>query len=223
MPDESPAAVLTPRPDKTPPTSVAARVCECVHLLGLAVWFGAVSMSAVVAAVVFPLMRRLDPTLGKYPLYTGDHAMLAGGHVGNSVFFVADIVQFACAGLVLLTTILLVGFLGWPMKRVATAVRLLAIGGALMVVSYHLMVLAPRMSENLHEYWALAEAGQTEQAEAARARFSADHPKARNTLTGTAGFVLVAFLAGVWVVQPRGGGEKRTPSGLEKPRLAGGV
>lgn len=207
--------------DKAPPTSVGSRACEVVHLLALAVWFGAVTMAAVVAAIVFPLMRRLEPTLGRYPLFEGDHAVLAGGHVGNSVFLVADIVQFACAGVVLATTIGLVGFLGWPMRRIVTGVRLLAIGGALLVVSYHLMVLAPRMNENLREYWALAEAGKTQEAETARAAFSADHPKARNTMGGTAALVLVAFIAGAWGVQTGPGGARRG-SELEVPALARG-
>lgn len=184
-------------------SSTAARVCETVHLLALAVWFGAIAMSAVVAAVVFPLMRDLDPTLGAYPAYTGDHAVLAGGHVGNRVFMIADIVQFACAMAVLGTTIALIGFLGWSTRRIATAVRLIAVGGAVLVVSYHLMVLAPRMSQNLAEHWAHAQAGRTAEAEAARGAFNTDHPKARNTLAGTGGFVLIAFVAGAWAVQPR--------------------
>lgn len=211
------------RSDRDPPTSAAARACECVHLLALAVWFGAVSMSAVVAAIVFPLMRKLDPTLGMYPDFKGDHAMLAGGHVGNSVFLVADMVQFACAVVVLATAIMLIAALGWPMKRIATGVRLCAIGGALLIASYHLLVLAPRMSENLHHYWQLAAAGQTDAAEAARGAFSADHPKARNTLTGTAACVLVAFLAGAWAMQPRPRRRADAGAALEEPKLARGA
>ncbi len=174
-----------------------------MHLLAIAVWFGAVAMSAVVAAVVFPLMRELDPTLGAYPEFAGDHAVLAGGHVGARVFLIADVVQFVCGLAVLATTIVLVGFLRLPIRRWSTAGRLVAVGGAVLISSYHVMVLAPRMDDNLKAYWVFAEQGATEQAEAARARFSADHPTASRTLSGTAALLLVAFVSGAWSAQGR--------------------
>ncbi|MEQ8769880.1 MAG: hypothetical protein RIB60_05160 [Phycisphaerales bacterium] len=185
------------------PVGALRRTAETTHLLAIAVWFGAVAMSAVVAAVVFPLMRDLDPTLGAYPAFEGDHAVLAGGHVGARVFLIADIVQFVCGLIVLATTIALVGFLKLPTRRWSSAIRITAVGGAVLVASYHVMVLAPRMDDNLKSYWTLAEHGETEQAEAARARFSADHPTASRTLSGTAALLLVAFVSGAWSAQGR--------------------
>ncbi len=190
------------------PVGTVRRVVETSHLLAVALWLGAVTMSGVVAAVVFPLMRDLDPTLGAYPAFEGDHAILAGGHVGARVFLIADVVQFICGLVVLATTIALVGFLKLPLKRWSSAIRLIAVGGAIMVASYHVMVLAPRMDDALKSYWSLAEQGRTDDAEAKRAEFSADHPTASRTLSGTAALLLVAFAAGAWSAQGR---ERETP------------
>ena len=62
------------------------RFFEVVHIVALSAWFGAVGMSGVVAAVVFPAMGKMQPTLGAYPGYEGDHALLAGGLIAGKVF-----------------------------------------------------------------------------------------------------------------------------------------
>lgn len=178
-----------------------ARVFECAHLVALALWLGVVVMSGVVAAVVFPLMKELDPTLAAYPLYTGEHAPLAAGRIAARVFLISDMAQYSAGAVVLVTTIGLIGWLGWNPRHLPTAVRALAVGAALLLVSYRVMVLAPRMDTTLRAYWDAAAAGRTEAAEASRAAFSADHPTASRVVSATAVAVLVALVAGAWGVQ----------------------
>ena len=200
-------------PRSTEP-SAARKLCECVHLVALAVWFGAVAMAAVVAARVFPVMRELDPTLGAYPDYAGDHALLAGGRVAGGIFLIADVVQFACGFVVLATTIALVGWLGWQLRRWSTGLRMFAIGAALLAVSYHLMVLAPRMQQNLSAYWDLAKAGETERAGEYRDAFLAEHPTASRTLGAIGVSVFLALSFGIWSAQ---GASRPEPSPGELP------
>ena len=57
------------------------RIGETLHVLSLAVWLGTIMMTGVAAAIIFPEMRRLDPSLAIYSKYTGDHWLLAAGHI----------------------------------------------------------------------------------------------------------------------------------------------
>ncbi|MGQ0628913.1 MAG: hypothetical protein ACT4PL_12535 [Phycisphaerales bacterium] len=65
-----------------------------LHTFALGLWFGSLIMSGVAAAVLFPTLKRLDPTLGAYPKYTGSHWLLAAGHVAEIVFYISDIISF---------------------------------------------------------------------------------------------------------------------------------
>lgn len=203
-------------PDTPPPTTPTApplltRLAETVHLLSLSGWLGAVVMSGVVAAVIFPLMRTLDPTLGAYPSFTGDHSNLAAGRVAARVFLISDAAQFALATLALVSLAVLIVRGAITNRRWGHGLRILALSVAITTLSYHLMILGPRMDSNLHAYWASAQAGNNEAAETARLAFNDDHPKASRSLGILAVSVGLCLVSGLWSAQVPRSRKQSTP------------
>ena len=173
------------------------RFFQVVHIVALSAWFGAVGMSGIVAATVFPIVGRMRPTLGAYPEYTGDHALLAGGLIAGKVFLIVDSVQFICAAVALASfvTMIIAGYSINSLMRVLRSVLLLLTMGLL---SYHLFILMPGMTEDLRNYWDFAAIGNTEQAEIHKNAFFAYHESASNSLKALMGATLVCLVLAVW-------------------------
>ena len=76
--------------------------------------------------------------------------------------------------------------------------RVLAIMIAMLLLSYHLLVLAPRLSVNIAAYYEQVRAGRVPEAQAALALFEADHPMASRVLSATAVCVFTALCASLW-------------------------
>lgn len=175
-------------------------VCETVHMLALAVWLGALMTGAISAAIIFPAMRELRPSLGEFAAFEGEHWKLGAGRVQARIFFVGDFLQLGAGALAFLT--LGVRLLGAGVARAsrtaATAVRTLGVGAAVVLLLVNLVILAPRMNPHLKAYWELAAAGRTPEALVEADAFASLHPAATRTLAGTGAAVLVALLAGAW-------------------------
>ena len=205
------------------------KLADAIHTAALGVWLGVVLMTGAAAAVIFPTVKALDPTLPGFGLYTGDHWMIAAGRVADRTFAISDAAQFVCAtlagvGLVLGRP------LGHPAWRTArTAVRITFLSAAITALSYHLFVLAPRMNTNLRGYWAAAAAGDNATAQTLRDAFSADHPTASATLGAIAALVAICLALAAWP-QPQAIATPRPASApdpaatprLEEPALARG-
>lgn len=174
-----------------------SRIAQITHLLALSVWLGVVAMSGVVAAIVFPLMRELEPTLGAYPNYEGDHALLAAGRVASKVFFAVDTIQFVCASLALATVVVLV-VCGYSLNTLARVLRVIVLCMTLGLLSYHLLLFMPELMRMLQGYWENAAAGNTVVADRFKDEFLAQHSKASNILGALALMVMVNIvIAGV--------------------------
>jgi small-conductance mechanosensitive channel len=181
----------------------ATRIAEITQAITLGIWIGVMVMSAVVAAQVFPLMRELDPTLGAYPLFAGDHAPLAGGRVAAQVFLVADVVGFVCLILSGIATVVWIAS-ERTARPVATAIRATLLLAIVVVFGYHLIVHGSALNEETRAYWAAADAGQTEIAEQHRAVIRDMHPMSRNLLSGTVILALASLVTGLWcLASPR--------------------
>ena len=179
---------------------------ETIHLSLLGVWLGAIVMMAAGAAIVFPTMRELDPTLGAYPAYTGDQAMLGAGRIAAKMFGFFDIVQYVCAFGTFGT--LALGLAAWIRPTLAGAIRVVAVGLTMALVSYWLFVMGPQMFGHLNDYWAAAADGNNEAAAAARDAFRAMHPMSTRVMAGLGGLVLVSLLSGCWSALGGGRGGK---------------
>lgn len=184
-----------------PPMSrtLPSRIAQIVHLIALAVWLGAVAMSGVVAAIVFPLMRTLEPTLGAYPDYEGDHALLAAGRVASSVFFAVDTIQFVCATLALFTLAALVA-MGYTLNTGARVLRVIVLCMTLALLSYHIFFFMPELTNTLNAYWANAAEGNTGLADTFKDRFLESHSSASRILRALTLMVLINIALAAWTL-----------------------
>lgn len=172
---------------------------ESLHLAGSGVWLGALVMTAVTAAVAFPTMKSLAPALPQFKVDPGQHGIIAAGHVMQRVFLACDLVQFIC-GLLCFVGIggLLATTQAMRESRIAMLLRTISTAAALMLLSYHLLMLAPRMNENLRAYWDAALTGELAAADQFKTAFDGDHPTASRVLGATGFSVLLALLTGCW-------------------------
>lgn len=193
------------------------RILHALHLTALGVWSGSLLMTAATAAITFPTMKSLAPALPGYAGYTGDHWMIAAGKVANTAFAISDGVQFVCAIIAAGSLLISAVFAGLDWRRPGVVVRAIIMGSALGVLAYHLLVLAPRMAVNLRQYWSLAEAGRSAEAEAIRAAFTADHPTATAVMATLAGLSLAALFLGA--LGGADGGPERARRPEPSPRL----
>lgn len=192
-----------PSPYPPPVKPTLYRIGETVHLTALGVWAGALFGAGVAAAVAFPTMRALDPTLGAYPNYTGEHWMLAAGRVAARVFLITDVAQFVCAFLAV------VGFIGATVfgPRSRSWLRFFragALGVAFLLVSYHLLIQGPRMDRDLRAYWDAAAAGDNATATTHQDAFAAQHGAASRIMTATFGATLLTLGLGAWTLAGAG-------------------
>lgn len=169
------------------------RTVEGIHAASLAVWLAALGGAGLAAAVVFPVMRELDPRLPDYASYAGEHWMIAAGHVGRRVFSIADRVQLVASALAVVS-LAVATRLGLS-SGVWLAIRWIAVGVAAGLAVYNGLVLAPRMDQNLLTYWAAAREGDQAKAAQYKAAFSAEHPHASMVLQIGAASVFVGLVS----------------------------
>lgn len=179
------------------------RMSETAHTLALAVWLGMIGTAAVAAAVIFPQMRDLEPSLAGYPNYTGEHWMLAAGKIANRIFMIGDTVQAITAGIAGLTLAVALVARRFSPFGVAAGLRLLGILVAFGALSYQLGSLRPEMRRELDNYWLAAEEGRNEEAQQHQARFRELHPAASRSMAIAGGGVLVSLAAAVWMLSAR--------------------
>jgi len=174
------------------------RVCESIHVAALGLWLGSLILTAASAAMLFPTMHKLEPTLPAYAGYTGPHWLIAGGHVVLRMFLALDVAQFAAMLVSGITFGVAVMWLGLSMKRVSTFVRVALLMALVGLLSYRLGFFEPAMSENLRQYWLAAAAGDNENAQRLKTVFDAGHPMQSRLLGITAGLVLASLIAAIW-------------------------
>lgn len=159
-------------------------------MLGLAFWLGAVGMTGVTAAVAFPTMKEMGPTLPAFAAYSEAHWPIAAGSVARRVFDISAYVQVVCALVALVAGGLrvLVGAGPRPVARVVWTLL------AAACLGWWLVVLTPRMNINLDVFWEAARAGKLERAASAKAAFDMDHPLASRAISGAALFALLGVV-----------------------------
>ncbi len=173
------------------------RIGETVHLTALGVWAGALFGAGVAAAVAFPTMKGLDPTLGAYPDYTGEHWVLAAGRVAARVFLIADITQFVCAFLAV-GGFVLAAVAGDRVRSWLKFFRAGALGVAFLLVSYHLLIQGPRMDRDLRAYWDAAASGDNATARVHQDAFAARHGGASRIMGATFVATMLTLGLGAW-------------------------
>lgn len=173
---------------------LAARA-ELAHVAALGLWLGVLALAGAAAAIIFPTMKSLQPTLGAYAAFDGEHWKLAAGLVQARVFAVTDTI---CAVVAVVACVSLA--IAWFRAEFGTWVgraRIVAVVVACIALGNQLFVLGPTMSQNVRRYWNEAAAGNNQVAEQARQAFEADHPAASRTLAVQFGAAGIALVLGV--------------------------
>ena len=203
--------------------SRARAICEAVHLWALGLWLGALVLAAAAAAIVFPALKELDPSLTAFSKYQGPHWVLAGGRIGARVFTVLDVVQVACVLMAGLTLAIAVSRLGLSVQRISTFVRVALVLGLVAILAYRLALLEPSMQKSLRAYWSAAAEGDNTAAARHRAEFDAGHPLETRLLGATAALVVAAGLGAFWSMARSGAASTASSATeLEEPALARG-
>jgi len=173
---------------------------SALHFASLGVWLGALGMAGVTAAVLFPTMRELDPTLPAFASYTEPQWAIAAGHAAARVFAISEVVQWVTGGLALGSLI----FALWRRARAgfrvgpAGGIRVALVVVAVTLTCYQALVLGPRMDRNMHAYWNAARAGEVAAALEHKRAFDADHPRASRAMSQTFAAIALALALGCW-------------------------
>lgn len=198
------------------------RLLETVHLTFAGLWLGSLVMTGVAAAVIFPVVRDLNPYLPDFAEYTGPHWRIAAGKVAAQIFLISDTIQLGCiiiCGLTLGAIVITVE--GWQ-RPIATSIRLIALFCAIGVMTYSFAFLGPRMNTNMVEYWAAAKAGDNEAAATFQAEFDKDHPTATKLMIGSFLCALLLTSSGALAAAGATGQlatDPKSKSRLEQPSL----
>lgn len=187
---------------------------------------GALAMTGAAAAVIFPVVKALDPSLPEYAAYTGPHWRLAAGHVASRIFLISDAVQLGC----IIITGLTLGVIAltadaWA-KPIVTALRIISLLAAISILAYSFAFLGPRMNLNLVNYWDAAKTGDNEAALVYQQAFDKDHPTASRVMVGSFLCALLLTTSGAFAAS--GASNRNTPPRtstkrtLEEPSLSKG-
>lgn len=203
-------------------------MCETINLTVTGVWLGVLVMTGVAAAVLFPMVRDLRPTLPDYSLYQGEHWRIAAGKPADRMFIICDAIQFVCAMIAAISLATLVFAGRVRVRRAAMLVRIAMLVVAFALLGARFFFLQPWMDTNLRAFWEAAEKGDNASAERFRAAFDADHPIASNMLAATLLCVLVTMVLGAWcaathdraAVEGGTGRGRRGEPAMETPMLA---
>lgn len=178
---------------------LAARL-NAAHLVTLALVAGMIATTGLTAAIAFPTMRDLQPALGIYPEFGGEHAPLAAGTLMQKVFRIAGAAQFFLIGAASIT-LTLAGTVSNPRGGLARArvwqVRTLvtlAVLGTLFAQN----TLQRGMNRSLASYHAAARAGDDAGAQVFREQFAARHPTTSRLLTAALLLSVGGLALGVW-------------------------
>jgi hypothetical protein len=174
----------------------ARTICESLHVAALGVWAGALVVVGGVAAMAFPTARDLDPSVPAFAAYDGPHWQVVGGKIMNPAFLLVDWIGVGALAIAAATLAALVATGSSSLRRVATAVRALALA-ALAIVTLHTVLIArPEMQRELHAFWDAAQAGEAASAETHKAAFDRLHGPASTMLAAQLALVLLALCAG---------------------------
>lgn len=170
-----------------------------LHAVAMGLCTGVVVATGVAAAIAFPTMRDLNPTL---PSLEGldDQWMLVAGQVMARVFSATAVVELLCLTIAAIAFVSEIALSPRPRRGRSLAVRSVALLALVIVYAHNLGVLQPRMNTNFQNIFTSAEQGDLAGAKSARAAFGADHPAASRELGAIAALSLVGALMSGWSI-----------------------
>jgi len=177
------------------------RFAHTLNVVTLLVWAGLLVMTGITAATTFVTLKSLEPSMAGFAgVPQREHWSLVGGMAASRFFAAADVAGFICGGVASVTLIVLAtsGSLRQRSRGYIIA-RVGSLGLLMMLFSYQLLVLGPRMSSNLTKYWTAAAKSEDLAAMArAKAAFDADHGHGSTVLFTLTCLVLFAGIIAAW-------------------------
>ncbi|MFG0256482.1 MAG: hypothetical protein ACF8GE_01105 [Phycisphaerales bacterium JB043] len=161
----------------------------------LSLWLGSLVMVSAIAAVAFPAMRDLAPTLPGYSGYPSGHWEIAAGHIMAPAFQIADGIQVACATCVGIALAILIATRRLRLTNPLSLFRLIIVVVLLGALIEYLMRVAEPMQTMLREFWAHAASGEVTLADSVRERFDALHPRSSMRLGAIMIGLILAIIA----------------------------
>jgi len=166
-----------------------------LRIIVLSVLAGATLAVGATAAVAFPTMKALDPTLSTFSAWPDPHWPIAAGDIANRLFRMLDWFSMACVAVAVLT---LFPRTGRPPRSIGSILSVVAIFVLIDVVATNWIWVRPTMHRHLEAYWSAARAGEVEVGRSARAAFDRMHPIASAMLMTQ----LIAALVGAALTRP---------------------
>lgn len=171
-------------------------VLEGIHLGALGLWCGATLAVGAAAAVAFPTMRDLDPSLPDFSQLPDGHWSIAAGQVMNPVFHLLDWASVVLSG-ISIATLVIGAILGVVrLASVSGVLRTVALIGATGVLLISAFVVRPEMDAQLAAYLQAGRAGDVETAFEHKDAFDALHPRASMLIATTLVLAALSYVFG---------------------------
>lgn len=163
----------------------------------LGIWLGALLAVGAAAAIAFPTMKKLNPSLPEFSA-VDEHWSIAAGSIFQPMFVGVLIIA---VGLGVLATSIGVVSVRHASKGRRLLLNVLLVASALTAVAG--LVVARDMRANWLTFLDAAKAGDTGVATMARASFDQSHPLASTLLKGQAAMVFITLAAVVLGGRPK--------------------
>jgi hypothetical protein len=177
------------------PPMTRGQLAPTLGAASTALWLGTLTIAAATAAVAFPTIKALNPTLPNLTIPADDHWLITAGAVARKVFDISSAIQIPCAIVALIATLRL--------ERVSPSlvpagrlVRFLRRTGLALAIAALVSAIAVQLKMNhlIDDYWLHARDGKLELANSSRDAFRALHPSATRAQSACALGVLLATL-----------------------------
>jgi len=163
---------------------------DIATVVAVSVWCNCLIMSAIAAALLFPAMRALNPSLPEYQSVAADqHWLIAAGQPQQEIFKVVNVITIACMAMCLAGTVVRLRRQALPRALGALIAVTLLLG---IVRSAYVM---PHMFADAGRYWSAARAGDMATAAPLRERFDRWHTPASRLLSAEAIAALATFVS----------------------------
>ncbi len=166
-----------------------------LRIIALSLLAGATLAVGATAAIAFPAMKALDPTLATYAKWPDPHWPIAAGAIANTLFRALD---WLALGVVLIAVITLIPRSSHQARSLTGLLCGLSILGLVAIVGVNWGYLRPTMHTHLDAYWTAAQSGDIDTGRAERSAFDRLHPVASYLLTSQ----LVLALVGAGLSRP---------------------
>lgn len=197
------------------------RLVATIYWLSLLTWLAALVAGGVTAMSAFSSLPALGVVVPEaallFPGAGTESGRYAAGFVAQPAFAFAERVGLVSMPILAAALLVQARVFRWPARSWANRLRVGAIVVGIALMSMHLLVLAPRMTDSLDAYRRAVRDGNAPAAEIDKAAFDADHVKSDFLFRTTLYLLVAAAALSAWTMTParppvgRGRGDVQSP------------